>query len=107
MHRPPLSAKQSADHAQTEFMALTLDAGRNEGCPVCGSTGMPEGEIGDQVTRELRDFFFLAHAAHHAAPAAAARRSSPFRPRSLGTGQDLPPSYSHSTHYGSSGSGHS
>src|SRR5215204_6328654 len=42
-------------------MALTLDAGRDQRRPVCGSTSVPEGEIGDQVARELRDFFFLSH----------------------------------------------
>src|SRR5829696_2985943 len=42
-------------------MALTLDAGRDQRRPVCGGTGVPEGEIGDQVARELRDFFFLGH----------------------------------------------
>ena len=61
MHRPPLGAEQSADHAQPKFMALTLDAGRDERRPVAGGTGVPEGEIGDQVARELRDFFFLGH----------------------------------------------
>ena len=61
MHRPPLGAEQSADHAQPKLVALTLDAGRDERWPVRGGTGVPEGEIGDQVARELRDFFFLGH----------------------------------------------
>ena len=61
MHRPPFGAEQSADHAQPKFMALTLDASRDQRRPVCGGTGVPEGEIGDQVARELRDFFFLGH----------------------------------------------
>ena len=61
VHRPPLSAEQSADHAQPKFMTLTLDAGRDERRSVCGDTSVPEGEIGDQVARQLRDFFFLGH----------------------------------------------
>src|SRR5215212_4045503 len=61
MHRPPLGAEESADHTQSKFMALTLDAGRDEHWPVRGSTGVPQGEIGDQVPRELRDFLFLGH----------------------------------------------
>src|SRR5215210_9582343 len=42
-------------------MALTLDAGSDEGWTVCRGTGVPKRKIGNQVARELRDFFFLSH----------------------------------------------
>src|SRR5687768_8047161 len=42
-------------------MALTFDAGGNEVWTVCRGTGVPKGKIGNQVARELRDFFFLGH----------------------------------------------
>ena len=61
MHRLPLGAGQSTYHTQPKLMALTLDAGRDECWPVRGGTCVPKGEIGDQVTGELRDFLFLGH----------------------------------------------
>ena len=44
--------------ASVAMTSLACMFGEEPG-PVCRSTGVPEGEIGDQVARDLRDLFFL------------------------------------------------